>query len=152
MRFPPEEGYVHRWYVRWIRPHIRQEIDQQRLKLIWDLWGYVPLLTLPRLSFLARLPALIARFLMVDWYVVHCHKPYEIAIICRMLANRRARPTRSFWKLDAGMAAALPSSVSSAACSATGSISMLTIEGRRNRGQPRRKGEATTSPVSTLRQ
>jgi O-methyltransferase len=79
-----------RWYIQWIRPHILREINKQRLKLIWDVWGYLPLLSIRALQLKDRL-RLVRRFLIIDWYVGHAHKPGEISGICRALADRPAR-------------------------------------------------------------
>lgn len=84
------EPYIHDFYARHIRPRIRQEIHQQRLKLIWWGWGYLPLLSLPSLGFTSRL-AILARFLKIDWNIPHCHTPAEIVAIFRGLAERPGR-------------------------------------------------------------
>ena len=78
-------------YVRWIRPRLRREIDQQRLKLVTlDMWGYWRLLGMRGLPLGKRLHVL-RRFLAIDWNVVHGHKPSEISEVCRTLAHRPAR-------------------------------------------------------------
>lgn len=82
---------LRRSYVRWIRPHIPQPIHRQRLKLAWFVWGYGPLLTIKSIPLRDRLKLLI-RFLRIDWCVLHAHTPLEIALICRALAERPARP------------------------------------------------------------
>jgi O-methyltransferase len=84
------ERQVRKWYVQWIRPHISREINKQRLKLIWNVWGYSPLVSIKSLELKDRL-RLVIRFLIIDWYVVHAHKPKEISNICRALADRPAR-------------------------------------------------------------
>ena len=83
---------AHRVYVRWIRHHLSQEIDRQRLKLlIWDIWGYGRLVFLPTIPVLERVRVL-RRFLRIDWNVLHGHKPCEISEVCRALAERPGAP------------------------------------------------------------
>lgn len=82
---------VHRLYVDLVRPRIKNVINRQRLKLLWDVWGYWPLV------FGSPLPPskrfrLLADFLRVDWNVVHGHKPIEMSRVCCTLAERPARP------------------------------------------------------------
>lgn len=84
------ERRVRNFYVRWFRPHISREINRQRLKLVWDIWGYLPLLSIKSLSPSQKL-RLLARFLIIDWNVVHGHKPREISIICGAVAERPAQ-------------------------------------------------------------
>jgi O-methyltransferase len=85
------ERYVREWYVRWIRPRIQQAINRQRLKMLWFVWGYWPMLSINTLSIFER-AGLIARFLRVDWNIPHSHRPSEISIICKALAERPAHP------------------------------------------------------------
>jgi O-methyltransferase len=85
----PVERSVRTLYVSWIRPQITDQLHRQRLKLIWFIWGYWPLMTLNTLSLSQRI-RLLLRFLSVDWHVVHSHRPNEIARVCRALAERRA--------------------------------------------------------------
>jgi O-methyltransferase len=86
----PWESRIRGLYVRWVRPRIQSPIARQRLKLLWFVWGYGPLLRL-RLP-LARRLELLRRFLRVDWNVPHAHRPSEIARVCEALASRPARP------------------------------------------------------------
>lgn len=82
---------VRQWYVRWIRPHIREGIHRQRLKLLYFAWGYWPVLLIRTLAFRDRV-RLVVRFLEVDWNILNAHHPCEIAVICKALAERPARP------------------------------------------------------------
>jgi hypothetical protein len=71
---------------------VRERIHQQRLKLVcWDGWGYWQLLAIRQLTVRQRL-YLLRRFLVVDWNVLHAHKPYEISWLSRALAERAAQP------------------------------------------------------------
>jgi hypothetical protein len=65
-------------------------INRQRLKLLWNVWGYWPILTLWNISFIAK-SHLMARLLRIDWNVEHCHIPFEIAQIFKYLSSRPAR-------------------------------------------------------------
>jgi O-methyltransferase len=75
-------------YIRFLRARIRDEINRQRLKLIWDIWGYRLWLGAP-LPIRKRL-GLLWRFIVIDWNVVHGHKPSEIVHVLRSIAARRA--------------------------------------------------------------
>ena len=81
--------YVRKWYSLWIRPHITKDINQQRIKLLWFIWGYWPILFDKSLAFSSRI-GLVAKFLRVDWNVPHGHHPCEIANICLALTERPA--------------------------------------------------------------
>lgn len=86
---------VRRLYVRHIRPRVREPIHQQRLKLLcWDGWGYWRLLAIRQLTVRQRLHAL-RRFLIVDWHVLHAHKPHEISWLSHALAERAGRPNET---------------------------------------------------------
>ncbi len=89
---PPSsrEQRVREWYVRWIRPHLPRELDRQRVKLLYYMWGYWPLLRLQALTLIDRLK-LLTRFVRIDWNVLHSHQPCEIASVCTALAQRPAR-------------------------------------------------------------
>lgn len=80
-----------RWFHKYIRHYISQRLDRQRLKLVWFAGGYWPLLLVKTLPIPQKLK-LIWLFLKIDWFVIHSHRPSEIAAVCRALAERRARP------------------------------------------------------------
>lgn len=82
---------LHQGWERWIVPRIRDPLLRQRLKLLYYAYGYVGLFGVPGLSLRERV-GLLARFLRVDWYVLHAHLPAEIVEITRVLAERRGRP------------------------------------------------------------
>ncbi len=90
---PPgsREQRLRDWYVRWIHPRLPRELDRQRVKLLYFVSGYWPLLRLPALSVVDRVK-LLARFIRIDWNVLHSHLPSEIASVCAVLAQRPARP------------------------------------------------------------
>jgi O-methyltransferase len=81
--------HINKLYVRFIRPHISQEINQQRLKLIYNIWGYRSILFIGNILLVDRL-RLIARFISIDWNVVHAHIPFEIVSVCQYLSDRPA--------------------------------------------------------------
>lgn len=87
---PAIERAVRRLYVRWVRPHVPTGIQQQRLKLLWDVWGYAPILAIASLP-VARRAAVIAKLLRIDWNVPHAHKPRELVAVLRSIAERPAR-------------------------------------------------------------
>jgi O-methyltransferase len=78
-------------WERWIVPRIASPLRRQRLKLLYYGFGYAGLLGVAGLSLRDRL-ALLARFLRIDWNVLHAHLPSEIVEVTRALAERRARP------------------------------------------------------------
>lgn len=86
---------IRKLYVRWIRPRISKEINKQRLKLIWDIAGYRSLLSIKSLPLADKLQ-LLRKFLVIDWYVVHAHKPSEISLICQALAEHPAKLGEAF--------------------------------------------------------
>jgi O-methyltransferase len=76
-------------YVRWIRPRLSRDIDRQRMRMLWEIWGYWPILMLDNVRLLARL-RLLWRFVLIDWHVLHSHSPREISAVCRAIAERPA--------------------------------------------------------------
>jgi hypothetical protein len=78
------------WYRQLVVPLVRDPLTRQRLKLVYLLWGYWPILRLPW-PWRGRL-SLVWRFLRVDWHIEHAHYPAEIARLCQTLASRPARP------------------------------------------------------------
>ena len=88
---PRFEHRLRHWYARWLRPRLSRELDLQRLKLCYFVWGYWPVLRVRTIGVRDRL-RLVARFLRIDWYVLHSHRPREMAQVCATLAARPARP------------------------------------------------------------
>lgn len=92
-------GYLHRsrletrvrkLYVRLLRPVLSTRLAQQRVKLVWDVWGYGALLRHGELPISLRL-RLLARLLRVDWNVPHAHKPKELVAVLLSIAERTGR-------------------------------------------------------------
>ena len=79
-----------RWEA-WLAPHIASPVHRQRLKLLYYVWGYAGLLTVPGLRARDRV-RLLGRFLRIDWNIVHAHLPSEVVTIARALSERPARP------------------------------------------------------------
>lgn len=84
------EKLVRKFYIAWIRPRIKNQLNRQRFKMLWFSYGYYPIFLLKTLT-LERRIELIARFLKVDWNIIHAHRPCEIACICNALAERQAK-------------------------------------------------------------
>lgn len=82
--------YIRKWYIRWLRPRIPQEIHRQRVKLFWLMWEYWPILFMRTFSLKNRVK-IIARFLRIDWNILSAHHPCEIVSVCRSLADHPAR-------------------------------------------------------------
>ena len=76
-------------YVRAVRPFIQSDLAQQRLKLAWFVWGYYRIFLFNTLSVRDRV-SVIWRFLKIDWNIVHAHRPSEISMVCRAIAERKA--------------------------------------------------------------
>ena len=81
-------------YVSWLRPVLSTRLAQQRVKLVWDVWGYVALLRYRALPIELRL-RLLARLFLVDWNVPHAHKPKELVAVLLSIAEREGRPNEA---------------------------------------------------------
>ena len=88
------EKRVRDFYVRTIRPFLGTPLAQQRVKLVWDAWGYYPLLANTTIPTRERL-GLIVRMLRIDWNVPHAHKPRELVAVLSSIAERPARDGES---------------------------------------------------------
>jgi hypothetical protein len=84
------ESALRRLYIRLLRPHLSTPLRQQRVKLPYDVWGYLPLLRIRTLSYRERL-SLLLRLLRVDWHVPAAHKPGEVSWVYRSIAERAAQ-------------------------------------------------------------
>jgi O-methyltransferase len=84
------EGHLRKLYVRYLRSYIDNEINRQRIKLLWFARGYWPLLFLHNVHLLNSIK-LIFRFLLIDWNVISAHKPIEISYVCREIFLCRAK-------------------------------------------------------------
>jgi hypothetical protein len=84
------EKIVKKAYRRFVYPCIPHELHRQRLKLLWFVWEYWPIVVLKNIPLVDRLK-LLKRFLRIDWNIVHAHLPSEIAFMCTALAARKAR-------------------------------------------------------------
>ena len=94
------EGSRIRRIYRWFSTLFQlSAVGNQRLKSCYFAWGYWRVLAIGQLSLRQRL-RLIARFLRVDWNVVHGHRPAEIAWVTALLA--RAKPNPGEIMLEAG--------------------------------------------------
>jgi O-methyltransferase len=74
-----------------IRSKINNEIVLQRLKMIWYVCGYFPILFVKSISIFRRL-SLIVKVLKIDWNILHSHKPCEITKVFTALCLRPAIP------------------------------------------------------------
>jgi len=84
------EQIIKKLYRRFVYPSVRQELDRQRLKLLWFIWDYWPIVVLLKMPLFDRL-TLLKRFVKIDWKIVHSHLPSEIVFMCRALAGRKAK-------------------------------------------------------------
>lgn len=84
------EQIVKKAYQRFVFPCVPQELHRQRLKLLWFIWDYWPIVVFQNIPFVYRLK-LLKRFLRIDWNIVHSHLPSEIAFMCTALAARKAK-------------------------------------------------------------
>lgn len=83
------EDLVKKAYRRFIFPCVPLPLHRQRLKLMWFIWDYWPILFLKNLSFVNRMK-LLTRFVRIDWYVLHGHLSSEMALVCTEIASRKA--------------------------------------------------------------
>ena len=82
-------------YRSHIRKFIRKELSQQRLKLIYDVWWYWPLLKLKALKFSERIK-LLCKLIRIDWYVLLGSKPAEVTPVLIDILRRRAQDGEAF--------------------------------------------------------
>ena len=85
---PLMESLVHDFYSQIVRPFVKDPLRQQRIKLVWFIWGYWPILRLTQCSFASRV-RLAWRFLRIDWGVLHGHTPYQISCIAVAMDRQR---------------------------------------------------------------
>lgn len=90
MRLTKMEEPIRNIYTKYIRPIISKNINRQRLKMLYFISGYYHLFLLKTFTLSERLK-LFYRFVLVDWYVEHGHKPYQISLICQAFAERHAQ-------------------------------------------------------------
>jgi len=87
----PIKIIIHKLYKRYVRGLIRREIARQRFKLIlWDIFGYLPLVFYNNLRISQRIK-LIRRLIIVDYNVVHAHKPCEIVPVILSILDGRGK-------------------------------------------------------------
>lgn len=91
------EGVVRRIHQKWISPNV-SNINNQRIKLVWFIWGYYPFFFMNSLSLKKRLK-LLYRFLKIDWNIPHGHRPLEISLVCKELAKRQAENDEIFMEM-----------------------------------------------------
>jgi O-methyltransferase len=78
---PYLEGVAKRVFAHLILPFVDNPLSRQRIKLVWFVWGYWPLLFCPcQLSIVQRF-GLLMKFMRVDWHILHGHTPNEMARI-----------------------------------------------------------------------
>jgi O-methyltransferase len=78
-------------YIRWLRPHLKQELTRQRIKLMYWVWWYWPFLQSSVWPMSLKL-SVLKRFLAVDWNVLHAHRTDELCHIFQVLSERHAQP------------------------------------------------------------
>lgn len=86
------ERIVHGIYSRLILPFVRNPLVRQRLKMLWFVWGYWPLIVRRSRFSAAQRLALLNGFLRADWLILHGHTPREVADIAVDLGQGRAVP------------------------------------------------------------
>jgi O-methyltransferase len=78
---------IQKFYIKYFRDKIKNEITRQRIKLVlWDIYGYRPLLFTNVISLRKRL-TLIRKCIIIDWNIVHAHKPCELTPIMIAILN-----------------------------------------------------------------
>lgn len=89
------ENVVHRAYAWLIWPLVKDPLARQRIKLLWYACGYWPVLIGLKRQSLGERVRLLARFLRIDWHVVHGHTPYEVARLA-VAIDRQEKGTGNF--------------------------------------------------------
>lgn len=77
-------------YVALIRPFLRSPLRQQHVRLLWFARDYIGVFSFKTLTFKQKL-FLLRKFLIIDWQVLHGHRPSEIVVIGRAICERPAR-------------------------------------------------------------
>ena len=87
--------FIQKFYIRYIRSKIKNEIARQRLKLLlWDVYGYYPLLFTKTIGFADRW-TLMKKCIAVDWNIVHAHKPCELVPILISILDKKQNEQNS---------------------------------------------------------
>lgn len=92
-------GFAAVFYRKYIRTVVTNDIHRQRLKMLYDIWFYLPLLQAATLPFGKRV-GLILKFMRIDWNVLIGSKPAEVVPVLLDLMSRRANPGEVF--IEAG--------------------------------------------------
>ncbi|MEO7961306.1 MAG: TylF/MycF/NovP-related O-methyltransferase [Ginsengibacter sp.] len=113
--------FIHKFYKKYIRNKIKGTLARQRLKFfLWDVYGYIPLLKTNVVSFRKKL-LLLKKFVLVDWYVVHAHKPCELVpVILLILENANDSADANAAVVEAGCWLGGSSAKLSQACAVSG--------------------------------
>lgn len=81
--------HIHKFYKRYVRKHISDELTKQRLKLLlWDIFGYSGVFSFQNVSFFQKMK-LLRQFLKLDWNIIHAHKPAELVPIFAKILSRK---------------------------------------------------------------
>ena len=89
---PFPERFIHQVYSTVVKPFVPDPLVQQRLKMLWYVWGYWPLLARRSQFAPAERLALLVAFLRVDWRILHAHTPREVADIAVDLGQGMTTP------------------------------------------------------------
>jgi O-methyltransferase len=81
--------FTRKLYIRLIRPFLKSGLAKQRVRLLFFLPGYLPLLLLENTGLRSRL-RLLGAFLRIDWTLEHAHRPSEVVAVCRALAASKS--------------------------------------------------------------
>jgi O-methyltransferase len=92
-------GFAAVVYRRYIRTVVKNNVHRQRLKMLYDVWWYLPLLRSSALPFHRRV-RLILKALRIDWNVLIGSKPAEVVPVMLDLMSRPARANEIF--IEAG--------------------------------------------------
>jgi O-methyltransferase len=87
---------MHAAYSRVVLPFVNNPLTRQRLKLLWFVGGYLPILFARSPLSLTQRVRLVPKFLRIDWHILHVHTPFEIASIVIALANSHPKRGNAF--------------------------------------------------------
>jgi O-methyltransferase len=92
-------GFLAEAYRKYIRPVFKNHMHRQRIKMLYDVWFYLPLLGVEGLGFVQKV-VLIFKMIRIDWNVLIGSKPAEVVPVLKDLMSRRAQPNEVF--IEAG--------------------------------------------------
>ncbi|MEP6512815.1 MAG: TylF/MycF/NovP-related O-methyltransferase [Parafilimonas sp.] len=93
---------IRKFFRTHIRSKIKNELSRQRLKfLLWDVYGYYSLLFAKHIS-LAKKLKLLKQCCIIDWNILHAHKPCEITPVLLAILEPDSNKSQQSTIIEAG--------------------------------------------------